>query len=780
MLVFSRFPSRPLSAAIRFAALSPLLFLAPGVQGETLLDGVSRTVNATTPSDSWRLINAASLSATGATTRQIRAEGNSTVTLSGTRVEGQANRDGIALASSTGAITSSQIIGGAGAAGVSLINATLTVTDSSIQGSTTGLRMAQTAGTGIGSTAQVNNSQIVGGDIGASISSLSALALQGSQITGNSAEGVRQFGKLSAVQSSITGATVGISMLDDPSNPGAAALTLDGSQVTGQGGAAIMVGVVGGVVAGNVKIDVLNGSTLVSSDGVMAQLNGASSALMNVQGSALTGNILAKDSSTLSLAMDNSRMTGDVIADAGATADVGLRNGAELTGRLHNLNSLAIDSQARWVMVEDSAINRLSLDGGNIRFGDSTVFHTLTVGDLSGSGVFEMNTDFTSGQTDFLEVTGTATGAHQLLVSSSGQDPINAESVRVVHTASGDATFSLVNGAVDLGAWSYGLAQKPGESGSDWYLDPTSKVISPGTRSVMALFNTAPTVLYGEMSTLRSRMGELRLHDNKAGGWIRAYGNKYNVSQSSGLAYKQVQQGFSLGADAPLPLGDGQWLGGVMAGHSNSDLDLSRGTSGTVKSYYLGGYATWMDQASGYYFDGVLKFNRFNNESKVSLSDGQRAKGDYDNNAVSASLEFGRHIALGDGYFVEPYTQVMGAVIQGKDYSLDNDLQAEGDRTHSLLGKLGTTAGRNFDLGEGRTLQPYVRVAYAHEFAKNNEVKVNSNTFNNDLSGSRGELGTGLALSLNDKWQVHVDLDYANGEQIEQPWGGNFGVRYNW
>ncbi|MNE79437.1 putative autotransporter precursor [compost metagenome] len=122
----------------------------------------------------------------------------------------------------------------------------------------------------------------------------------------------------------------------------------------------------------------------------------------------------------------------------------------------------------------------------------------------------------------------------------------------------------------------------------------------------------------------------------------------------------------------------------------------------------------------------------------------------------------------------------MGAVIQGKDYSLDNDLQAEGDRTHSLLGKLGTTAGRNFDLGEGRTLQPYVRVAYAHEFAKNNEVKVNSNTFNNDLSGSRGELGTGLALSLNDKWQVHVDLDYANGEQIEQPWGGNFGVRYNW
>ncbi len=774
------FRAHLLPRVIRLAALSPLLLSAPLAQAETLLNGVSRTLNTSSPLDSWRLANGASLTATGATSQQIRAESNSTVNLTGTRVIAEANRDGIALTNSTASITSSQVSGGTGGNGVSLVNATLNVADSSIQGETTGLRMGQLNGTGVGSNAQVSNSTIVGGGVGASISSLSVLNLQGSQVVGSSAEGIRQFGLLTAAQSSITGATVGISMLDDPSNPGLGALTLDGSQVTGQGGAAVMVGMEGGLIDANVKINVLNGSTLVGSDGVMAQLNGASSALMNVQGSTLTGNILAKDSSTLSLAMDNSRMTGDVIADAGATADVGLRNGAELTGRLHNLNSLAIDSQARWVMVEDSAINRLSLDGGSIRFGDSTVFHTLTVGDLSGSGVFEMNTDFTSGQTDFLEVTGTATGAHQLLVSSSGQDPINAESVRVVHTASGDATFSLVNGAVDLGAWSYGLAQKPGEGGSDWYLDPTSKVISPGTRSVMALFNTAPTVLYGEMTTLRSRMGELRLHDNKAGGWIRAYGNKYNVSQSSGLAYKQVQQGFSLGADAPLPLGDGQWLGGVMAGHSNSDLDLSRGTSGTVKSYYLGGYATWMDAASGYYFDGVLKFNRFNNESKVSLSDGQRAKGDYDNNAVSASLEFGRHIALGDGYFVEPYTQVMGAVIQGKDYSLDNDLQAEGDRTRSLLGKLGTTAGRNFDLGEGRTLQPYVRVAYAHEFAKNNDVKVNNNTFNNDLSGSRGEIGTGLAVSLNDKWQVHVDLDYAKGEHIEQPWGGNFGVRYNW
>jgi len=272
----------------------------------------------------------------------------------------------------------------------------------------------------------------------------------------------------------------------------------------------------------------------------------------------------------------------------------------------------------------------------------------------------------------------------------------------------------------------------------------------------------------------------LRMDGGKAGGWIRTYGNKYNVSAASGVGYKQTQQGISFGADAPLPVGDGQWLIGLLGGYSKSDLDVQRGTTGDVDSYYVGAYTTWLDADSGYYVDAVLKFNRFQNDSKVQLSDGTRAKGDYKNNGVGASVEVGRHIKLDNDYFVEPYTQLSGVVIQGKDYDLDNGLSAEGDRTRSLLGKVGATVGRNFTMGNGKTVQPYVRAAYAHEFAKNNEVQVNNNVFNNDLSGSRGELGAGLAIQLADKLQAHVDLDYSNGDNIEQPWGANFGVRYSW
>jgi len=387
-----------------------------------------------------------------------------------------------------------------------------------------------------------------------------------------------------------------------------------------------------------------------------------------------------------------------------------------------------------------------------------------------------MDADFSTGETDFLDITGTATGNHSLLVGSSGSEPTQANSLHLVHAAAGDAQFSLLNGPVDLGAFSYGLVQR----GNDWYLDGATKVVSPSTEAAMALFNTAPTVWYGELSSLRSRMGELRLDERKSGLWARSYGNKYNVAASTGTPYSQVQQGFSLGADTPLPWGDGQWLAGVMAGYSSSDLNLTRGASGEVKSYYLGLYATWLDAQSGYYLDSVVKLNRFDNQAKVSLSDGQRTEGDYDNVGLGASVEFGRHLGLADGYFVEPFGQLSVVGIQGKDYHLDNGLKADGDTTHSVLGKAGATAGRTLKLEGGQAVQPYVRLAYVHEFANNNQVKVNNHRFDNDLSGSRGELGMGVAVSLMDRLQVHADFDYSNGRALEQPWGVNLGVHYSW
>ncbi|WP_081263097.1 autotransporter outer membrane beta-barrel domain-containing protein [Pseudomonas putida] len=724
------FKLRPLVRILKFAALAPLVLGSEYAMARTIIG--DETIDATTPSDNYLVTGGSHLTANGAQTQHILTQDGGRLTLNGSTVTATGINVGVFL--------------GSGSADIS---------GSTITSETEGLSLGRQGSNG--STANVRDSTITGARSGVQISANSDLFLENTQVTGTNAtsQGIQMFGgSVTARNSSIIGGTHGIRIRLDSALPDSGTVNLDGTHVEGSTGAAIQVGTGAGQGV-SADIVVANGSTLTGGDGNVLKVASGS-----------TGN----------MTVDNSHLVGNVVAEDGATANLTLQNHATLTGALENVASLTLASQGQWNMVEDDEVGDLVMDGGAVRFGEADAFHRLTVENLSGNGTFIMDTDFSTGQTDFLEVTGEAHGDHKLLVGSSGADPLTDGQIHVVQTAGGDASFSLLNGEVDLGTFSYDLIR----DGDNWYLDASTRKISPGTQVVLGLFNAAPTVWYGELSSLRSRMGELRLNGGKGGAWMRSYGNKYNVSASSGTAYKQTQQGVSLGADAPLPIGDGHWLAGVLAGYSDSDLNLARGSSGQVDSYYLGAYTTWLDPKSGYYFDAVLKFNRLQNDATVNLSDGTRTKGDYDNHALGTSLEFGRHIALGDGWFAEPYTQWSGVTIQGKRYNLDNGMRADGDTAHSLLGKVGSTFGRNVELGEGRVIQPYVRVAYAHEFASDNAVRVNDNRFNNDLSGSRGELGAGVSVSLARSLQMHVDLDYSNGEQIEQPWGANVGLRYSW
>ena len=274
-------------------------------------------------------------------------------------------------------------------------------------------------------------------------------------------------------------------------------------------------------------------------------------------------------------------------------------------------------------------------------------------------------------------------------------------------------------------------------------------------------------------------MGELRNGNDQGGAWARTYGNKYRISATDQVDYTQTQSGVSFGIDTPVSRTDGQWLVGLMGGYSESALNLQQGSNGRVQSYYLGLYSTWLS-TSGYYVDALVKANRFQNKADVRMSDGEKSRGDYQNYGVGGSVEVGKHIKFAKDWFVEPFAQVSALWVQGEDYRLDNGLQARSNKADSFVAKAGAHLGKNIPLGGAGFAQPYVKVALAHEFARNNEVTVNRTTFNDDLSGSRGEVGAGLAIQLNDMLQLHADVDYSNGNHIEQPWGVNVGLRYQW
>jgi outer membrane autotransporter protein len=473
------------------------------------------------------------------------------------------------------------------------------------------------------------------------------------------------------------------------------------------------------------------------------------------------------------LVLDNSRLSGTVRVEESTSLRLDMRNGSRLNGEVQHVTSMNLSSGSQWNMLASSSVGALHLDGGHIGFGDPAQFYTLSLGELSGSGSFSLSLNMQDRQIDFIDIAGQASGDHLVRIQNSGAEPTaNFDPLHVIRTGGGDAHFALLGERVDLGAFSYALERE----GDDWHLSGMRESVSPSTRTVQALFNTAPSIWYGELSSLRSRMGEVRA-SGQGGAWMRSYGNRYAIDTGGGLSYSQQQLGFALGADTLVRQPDGHWLVGVLAGHSHSDLNLSRGSTGTVDSYYVGAYGTWLAD-DGWYLDGVLKLNQFQNQAEVGMSDGSRAAGRYRSHGLGASLELGKHIALNDELFVEPFAQLSGLAVGGRRYRLDNDLQAENGGTHSLLGKAGATLGRTHVLATGGIVQPYLKAALAQEFASDNQVRVNGHRFANDLSGTRGELGAGVAVSMSDNLQLHAHLDYMKGEGIEQPWGVNVGLRY--
>ncbi|SDT40451.1 outer membrane autotransporter barrel domain-containing protein [Pseudomonas asplenii] len=700
------------------------------------------TLNASSPVESWSVMDRGLLQIfDGAVTQSVSVRGNAR------------------------GVSDVQINNGTVNGGLELTHGRATIVNGTINNPTGRALQVSTlmnGGSPLSSSASLQDSSVSGMGIGAIVSPLGQLSLNHSSVTavagaGNDGEAIRLAG--SALQmtngSYARGESVGLHIIGDTSGPGSPPIdsstevVLDHSTLEGLSGPAIRI-----VDGSRADIVVQNGSNLLSGNGTLLDV---------------------RENSTVGFTVGNSVLTGDLIADGSSTLDVTLQNNAQLTGNLVNTHSVAINSSANWTMVADAELNSLSLGGGSVTLGSAGQFHTLSLGELSGTGLFNMQVNLLGGTGDLLNVEGEANGRFLLDVENTGQEPDSPEitPLQVVHTEGGDALFEVVGGSIDLGVYSYQLERQ----GDDWFIVGSGKTISPSTQAALGLFSVGPTVWYGELATLRSRLGEIRT-SGAGGGWIRGYGSQYNVTADAGFGYKQRQRGLSLGFDVPVPVRDGQLLVGVLAGHSESDLSLSRGTAGKVGSGYIGAYGTWL-RDDGYYLDGLVKVNRFRNQADVAMTNGVKAKGSYDNIAYGGSLEFGKHIVLSQDVFIEPYAQWSTVVVKGDRYTLDNGLSAQNDHTLSMLGKAGATLGRNLELADGGLLQPYLRAAVVHEFSRSgNTVKVNDAAFDNSLFGTRAELGAGVSAALSKNLQLHAHFDYMKGEHIEQPWGVNVGLRY--
>ena len=826
--------------------MAATLITAPEAYSRTLLPGESAVVTNPPAPEAWGVSQGGTLTINNANTLTISSQ-NATVVFNG----GQSQR--IDANTSALNLSGATVNSATGRGAMQLIDSSATIDNSNITSTNSfGLLLGRNVNTPASSSATVKGRSTITGLVGgANAVGFAVLNVEDSIIQGTGANsyGVQLGGAtLSATGSTITGAQDGLQIVTDTVGVNASTVTLNNTRVTGGTGSAIVLGSSGS--AGTVATINVNGnSELVGGNGSVLQAINRSTANFNVNGSTLTGDVVAETRSTVALLMQNaatlngnlqnvtqsgfntgstlngnvqavagtaatvsldngsaingnvdnvfslslnngSSMTGDVIADTNGS--VQLDNSSVLTGQINNSGNLNINNAAQWVMTADSNVQRLALNGGVVQMGTNEQFQQLNVGDLSGNGTFVMGTDLGNGNTDFLNVTGNASGQHQLQISASGTNPVTADSVKVGNIASGDASFSLGNReTVDAGTFVYRLAKE----GQGLYLNPDKETVSTSTNTALALAGSARSVLNAEAAMLSDQLGDrslsvrpeaaMRSMDDSSvknlsnSVWVRTYGNQYNVDNAYGDGYTQNQTGITGGADTTVDLGGRSWVVGGFVGTSHTKMDLKYGSSATVDSVNAGVYGSTFDVESGVFVNVMAKINQFDNKAKVTMSDGTRAKGDYKALGASGSVAIGKHIRLKDDYFVEPQVQVSTGVIQSDKYRLDNGLEVKSDTMRSVQGKVGVRGGRVIILDNGSLLEPSLMTAVNHEFVKNNEVKINDDSFDDDRASSSIEYGAGLKWTPAQRnWQVSGQVGGSKGTTVSQDWSGSVRVSY--
>lgn len=542
---------------------------------------------------------------------------------------------------------------------------------------------------------------------------------------------------------------------------------VSGSQLTNKTGSAISV-------SGDGSHEfVINNSLIDGQSGVLFDLSPMTPGVPNLGSSTLVAN--------------GSVLKGDINAasDPDFVADFSLQNATHWTGAGQGINQLDLRGASVWQMTGNSSIQSLNLQDGRVNFDHADgLFKTLTTDKLAGTGGFQMNTNLATLEGDLLVVTaaGGATGNHTLFIEDSGLSPKNADDVlRVVDTNGGDAKFGLYGGHVDAGAFRYTL----GKDGDDWFLSNTGSAnpgpgdLSKGANAAIAAHTAGAAMWTSQMDALVKRLGELRMGKDEGGVWTRAIGKQFDVSEKSSRAYQQNISGVEVGADKAIQLNGGKVYVGGMVGTAKSDLNFGEGASGEIDSKMVGAYATYLDD-SGVYVDSVIKYNRLNNEIKTPTNLGNSVKASYDTNGLGASVEVGKHIALDQGWFVEPQVALSVSRTQGASYTASNGLKVKTDDLDSLQSRVGSLFGRDIQLDNGMQVQPYVKASLITEHAGNSKVNVNGSRLDAELQGNRVELGFGGIAKVTQNSKVSLDAEYAKGSSIEQPWGVTLGYRYAW
>ena len=472
--------------------------------------------------------------------------------------------------------------------------------------------------------------------------------------------------------------------------------------------------------------------------------------------------------------------------------------------------TLNLTNNTTWDLVDNSEVTDLHLNNSAVSLTNTNApYATLTItGNLTGSGIFNLNTNIAENKSDKIVVKGTAEGNHKIGVTNQGANVANGK-VTLVETNGGNAAFSLTNpnNRVDLGAYQYFLTKE----GNNWVLANSKNVVTPTppvapvtpskpvvTPSKPAVTPSTPVVtpsnpvvppavlpstpllsdlanaqvslrqaqlllVEDDLNGIHQRLGEVK-NGEKGNVWVRNVNSRQKLAalstgESETSGFKQNVHSLQVGADAVVT--DNLRVGGFV-GRSQANVDFNGYYGdGKVRGNSVGLYAAYLAD-NGIYVDNIVKYSRLHANSDLT------EKRHY--NAYTISSELGKRFSLANDWTITPQAQLAWTHIS----SQENE-----DSLSSIYSRIGLRVAKGFALSNGWNLQPYAEVNAIT--SKNRSSKIHYTNSALDVASSRGRFES--AVGLNAGFANHrfgLEVSRADGKNFDKPYAIQAVYRYQW
>ncbi|WP_145526508.1 autotransporter outer membrane beta-barrel domain-containing protein [Yersinia rohdei] len=483
----------------------------------------------------------------------------------------------------------------------------------------------------------------------------------------------------------------------------------------------------------------------------------------------VTGNISAAAGSNINMAIGAN--TAQANLTLGTTMvftdqDVSASNAAEVANRsvMHSATRAVTQMAPAQIEFKD-----VVMDGGTFDFTKlNTKQGQIKMASLQGEGQFNLGT-LTNATGAAIKIAGQANGDFVIQINESGKAPVN---LNLIQADVNNANFKLTRSTY-LGNYQYELVNN-GNGSVSLVADKTK--LAPSTAGILAVGNTTPVIYNAELSSVQNRLDRLATFSSEDGVWGSYLNNQFSVNGTA-ANFSQSLNGMTLGGDKTAAMDNGSLTLGGFASYSRSTIKSDFHSSGDVDSKSVGAYAQYQHK-NGYFVNGTLKANQFDQKLNVEMFDGEQANSNSKFAGLGMSVKAGKHIQYQE-LTVTPYVGISNFNGLKNDITMSNGMTAKSDNSRSLMVTAGVNSGYSFNLTNGASIKPYASLSVDQEVISNNKVVINGEQFKNDLSGTRANIGLGVNAQLTKAVSVNTEVKFGKGKNIESPITANIGVGYS-